>query len=158
LKYHHFVSKQGAFFRELRAFGVQVDQSNHPSKSAIPPRPPAATNARIDDTEDAVEVQWEVTTNYLDSEDGVSTWTLRGKDEAALDKAKETIANAVKHAEQMSHVGFLTLPDRTHFPRIVGSKGANVTRLRNETGAEITVGKDDNIIVIIGKHSTIQES
>ena len=39
------------------------------------------------------------------------------------------------------------------FPRIVGTKGANVARLRNETGAEITVSRENNTIVIIGATS-----
>ena len=35
----------------------------------------------------------------------------------------------------------------------VGSKGANVSRLRNETGADITVSRQDNTITIIGQWS-----
>ena len=50
----------------------------------------------------------------------------------------------------MTHVGFLTLPDRSMFPRIVGAKGSNVARLRNESGADITVSHEDSTIVIVG--------
>ncbi|KAJ6587137.1 hypothetical protein DFH09DRAFT_246782 [Mycena vulgaris] len=158
LKYHHVISQQGAFFRTLRAFGVHVDQSAQPQKSAVPPQPTAngTATARIDEAEDeAPAVKWEITANYQDAEEGESTWTLKAKDQAGLDRAEKLIKEAIEHAERMSHVGFLTMPDRTMFPRIVGSKGANVARLRNETGADITVSRENSTIVIIGSEKDI---
>ncbi|KAG6828212.1 hypothetical protein H0H92_008785 [Tricholoma furcatifolium] len=159
LKYHHAISQQGNFFRTLRSFGVQVDQSAHPSKSAVPTKPTssAAPTARIDETEDeaAPKIEWEVAPNYQDAEDGDSVWTLKARDQAGLERAQNLIKDAIEHAQRMSHVGFLTMPDRSVFPRIVGTKGANVARLRAETGADITVGRDDNTIVIIGSESAI---
>lgn len=149
LKYHHVISQQGNFFRTLRSFGVQVDQSELPQRSAVPSRP-TDTSARIDDTE-VTDVEWEVVPNYQNAEDGISTWTLKARDQAGLARAQKLIKEAVDHAERMSHVGFLTLTDRSMFPRIVGSKGANVARLRNETGADITVSRENNTIVIIGE-------
>ncbi|KAL1695551.1 hypothetical protein GGG16DRAFT_86381 [Schizophyllum commune] len=161
LKYHHAISQQGSFFRGLRAYGVQVDQSANPKKSAVPSRPPAnggTSDARIDDAveeEQAPAYQWEVTTNYQDAEEGDSVWTLKARDQEGLDRAKAAVEEAIKAAERMSHVGFLTLPDRSVFPRIVGSKGSTVARLRNETGADITVGRENNTIVIIGSENDI---
>jgi polyribonucleotide nucleotidyltransferase len=164
LKYHHVISQQGSFFRNLRNYGVQVDQSVQPQKSAVPPRPssipqPEAASARIDEADEepapTVDAQWQVALNYQDAEEGDSEWTLRARDQAALDRAQKAIREAIQHAENMTHVGFLTLADRSVFPRIVGSKGANVARLRAETGADITVGRDDNTIVIIGNESSI---
>jgi len=155
LKYHHVISQQGAFFRTLRSYGVQIDQSAHPQKSAVPPRPPqnGATAARIDDAEDnaVIEIQWQVTSNYQEAEEGDSEWTLKARDQAGLERAQKAIRDAVENAESMSHVGFLTLVDRSTFPRIVGSKGANVSRLRAETGADITVSRENSTIVIIGE-------
>lgn len=156
LKYHYVISQQGSFFRTLRSFGVQVDQSAHPQKSAIPPRPvpsAGAASARIDDAEDdaAIEIQWQVQPNYLDAEEGDSQWTLKARDQAGLERAQKAVQDAIDNAIGMSHVGFLTLPDRSAFPRIVGSKGANVTRLRADTGADITVSRENSTIVIIGK-------
>ncbi|KAJ7200694.1 hypothetical protein C8J57DRAFT_424290 [Mycena rebaudengoi] len=157
LKYDHVISQQGAFFRTLRSFGVHVDQSARPKKSAVPPQPPAnGSAARIDEADDeAGAIQWEITENYQDAEDGDSTWTLKARDQAGLDRAEKLIKEAIEHAERMSHVGFLTLADRTMFPRIVGSKGANVARLRNETGADITVSRENSTIVIIGTEQDI---
>ncbi len=156
LKYHHVISQQGGFFRNLRSFGVQVDQSVSPKQSAVPTRPQSseAISARIDaPEEESAEIVWEVTPNYLDAEEGVSVWSLKARDEAGLEKARNLIADAIASAEKMTSVGFLTLPDRSVFPRIVGSKGANVARLRNETGADITVSRENNTIVIIGSSS-----
>ncbi|KAJ7163606.1 hypothetical protein C8R43DRAFT_1171840 [Mycena crocata] len=159
LKFHHVISQQGGFFRTLRAYGVHVDQSAQPKKSAVPPQPTANGangTARIDEAEEeAPSVKWEITANYQDAEEGESTWTLKAKDQAGLERAEKQIKEAIEHAERMSHVGFLTLPDRTMFPRIVGSKGANVARLRNETGADITVSRENSTIVIIGSEKDI---
>lgn len=153
LKYHHAISQQGSFFRNLRSYGVRVDQSAHPQKSAVPTHPPQndTATARIDDAEDdALESNWQVVLNYQDAEEGDSEWTLKAKDAESLERAQNDIKTAIEQAEAMTHVGFLTLADRSAFPRIVGTKGSNVARLRAETGADITVSRDSNVIVIIG--------
>jgi hypothetical protein len=151
LKYYSSISQQGTFFRTLRNFNVSVDNPEQPQNGGLPSRP--APSARIDD--EASEFEWEVISNYQDAEDGDSTWTLKARDQAGLDKAEGLIKQAIEHAARLSHVGFLTLPDRTSFPRIVGSKGANVSRLRNETGADITVSRENSTIIIIGNESEI---
>ncbi|KAH7888537.1 hypothetical protein F5I97DRAFT_1853381 [Phlebopus sp. FC_14] len=152
LKYHHAISQQGSFFRKLRSYGVHVEQSPQPQKSAVPTQPPetGASTARIDDAEESPGFDWRVVPNHQDAEEGDSNWTLRAKDAAGLERAQGDIQSAIEQAEAMSHVGFLTLPDRSAFPRIVGTKGSNVTRLRAETGADITVSRENNTIVIIG--------
>ncbi len=161
LKYHHAVSQQGAFFRSLRSLNVQVEQSASPKNPAVPPRPAPSiesTTARIDDPEDGttvVEAQWQVAPNYQDAEEGEAVWTFKAPDEAALEKALQITRDAIEHAEGMSHVGFLTLPDRSAFPRIVGAKGSNVARLRAESKADITVSREDNTIVIVGKYMCV---
>lgn len=159
LKYHHAVTQQGNFFRNLRSFHVTVEQSASPQSPAVPPRPVAeaeAVTARIDDPEDGpteVEAQWQVVPNYQDAEEGEAVWTFKAPDQEALDKALQLTREAIEHAEGMTHVGFLTLPDRSVFPRIVGAKGSTVARLRAESQADITVGRQDSTIVIIGKYS-----
>lgn len=155
LKYHHVISQQGNFFRTLRNFGVTVEQASKPQKPAVPATPPqnGTSTARIDDVEDAppIEINWQVTDNYQDAEEGDSEWTLKGSDAAGLERAQSLIQEAIAQAAAMTRVGFLSLPDRSAFPRIVGSKGSNVARLRNETGADITVSRENCTIVIIGK-------
>lgn len=146
MKYHNVISQQGVFFRTLRNLGVFVDHSALPTKSGIPTRSPAA---RIDEAESG-EPEWETMPNYQDTDEGHSTWTLKAKDQAGLERAEKLIQGAIDHAATLTHVGLLTLPDRSLFPKIVGAKGANVARLRNETGADITVSRENSTIVIIG--------
>ncbi|KAH9858738.1 hypothetical protein C2E23DRAFT_799907 [Lenzites betulinus] len=162
LKYHYAVSQQGNLFRQLRSSGVHVEQSLQPSKPAVPPQPTSqagTATARIDDPDAeaaTVDAQWQVVPNYQDAEEGESVWTLKARDQAGLERALKLVQDGLEHAGKMSHVGFLTLPDRSMFPRIVGAKGSNVARLRNESGADITVNRDDNTIVIVGSESAIE--
>jgi hypothetical protein len=62
------------------------------------------------------------------------------------------------HAEKMAFVGFLSGLDKSAFPRIIGTKGANVSRLRDETGADINVSKEDDVITIAGLFSSFDVS
>lgn len=159
LKFHHSITTQNNLFRTLRSFGVTVEQSKIPQKPASSTHP--ATNgasARIDDNQEDEGVEWHVVANYQDAEEGDSEWTLKAHDEEALEKGKSIINDALEHAKASSHVGYLTLTDRSVFPRIVGAKGANVARLRAETGADITVGREDNTIVIVGTETALQDA
>jgi len=148
LKFHHAISQQGSFLRSLRHYGVFVEHSALPTNPATPSRP--TPSARIDDAE-LSEPEWETQPNYQDADEGDSIWTLKARDQAALERAEKSIQDAIDRVAQMNLVGFLTLPDRSMFPKIVGAKGANITRLRNETGADIAVGRENSTIVIIGE-------
>lgn len=119
LKYHHNISQQGTFFRNLRNIGVTVDHSAFPQKAATSPQPPSgdAATARIDEPEEDSGIQWYTVPNYQDAEEGDSTWTVKGKDQAGVDRAVKQIEEAIKQAERATSVGFLILPDRSSFPR-----------------------------------------
>ena len=154
------MTRQGSIFRTLRTYGVEAELSTQPTGSSTPSRPSnsATPVARVDDAEESVtEVQWEVVDNYTDAEEGESTWTLKGRDQEGIDKAKTTITQAIEMAQAATHVGFLTLPDRSSFPRIVGTKGSNIARLHDTTGAHILVGRENSTIIITGTfyHSSI---
>ena len=151
-KYHHTVTQQGNIFRTLRSFGANVEHSNVPMKAPIPTPPPGTVSARIDETGgDEGGIQWHVEVNHSEGEEGDAEWTVKARDQGGLDRAREIIEEAIEHAKTMTHVGFLMMPDRKLFPRIVGSRGANVSRLRAETGADITVSREDTLIVIVGE-------
>ncbi|KAF9653203.1 SCP160 protein [Thelephora ganbajun] len=151
-KYHHAVTQQGNIFRTLRQFGANVEHSNVPTKAAVPTPPHGAASARIDETgEDEGGIQWNVVVNYSEGEEGDVEWIVKARDQGGLDRACKTIEEAIEHAKTMTHVGFLTMPDRSIFPRIVGSRGANVSRLRAETGADIIVSREDSSIVVTGE-------
>ncbi|KAH9176394.1 hypothetical protein EDB89DRAFT_1941161 [Lactarius sanguifluus] len=159
LKYHDAVTRQGSIFRTLRTYGVEAEPSTQPSRSATPSRPSnsATPAARVDDVEESVtEAQWEVVDNYTDAEEGESTWTLKGRDQGGIDRAKTSITQAIERAQAATHVGFLTLPDRSSFPRIVGAKGSNIARLHDMTGAHILVGRDHSTITITGTVSSLE--
>ncbi|KAG1716418.1 hypothetical protein ID866_770 [Astraeus odoratus] len=158
LMYYNVVLQQGGLFRTLRSFGVHVEQSVQPEKSTLPTQPPQPVNfnARIDDTDDAPQADWQVIPNFQDAEEGDSVWTLKAKDTTILEQAQNEIQAAIELAKEKSHIGFLTLPDRSVFPRIVGTKGVNVARLRNETGADITVSRENNTIVIVGSELAVE--
>ncbi len=162
LKYHEAVTSQGAIFRTLRVFGVDAEPSAQPTKSSLPSRPSGSSSsstalaARVDDAEStatATEEKWEIVENYKDAEEGDSTWTLRGRDQAGIDKAKSAIQEAIEQAVAATHIGFLTLADRSSFPRIVGAKGSNIARLHAMTGASILVSRENSTIIITGSFS-----
>jgi hypothetical protein len=129
-----------------------------PEKSASQSGPPVenGAGARIDDNHEDNGAEWHVVANYQNAEEGDSEWTLKAHDDDALAQGKRILNDALEHAKSSSHVGYLTLRDRSMFPRIVGAKGANVARLRAETGADVIVGREDNTIIIIGAESAIQ--
>jgi len=165
LKYHDALTSQGAIFRTLRVFGVDAEPSAQPTKSSLPSRPSGSSTAlaaRVDDAESTTasttEEQWEIVENYKDAEEGDSTWTLKGRDQAGIDKAKSAIQEAIDKAKAATHVGFLTLADRTSFPRIVGAKGSNIARLHSMTGASIHVGRENSTITITGPISSLEEA
>ena len=56
-------------------------------------------------------MEWHVVPNYQDAEEGDSEWTLKGRDEEGLEKAKEVINEALEHAKASTHVG---PPSRSH--------------------------------------------
>jgi len=161
LKYHHTIHQQGNFPRQLRSFGVQLEQSATPTRPT-PAKPTVDTGARIDDdsseSANQSDVQWEVIENYQGAEEGEANWTLKARDQESLERAEKMLSEAIEHAKRSSQVGFLTLPNRKAFPRIVGSKGANVARLRAETGADITVSREDNTITFIGDLNAIGQA
>jgi len=159
LKYHHTISRGGQFFRDLRAIGVTVDHSQVPERPNARSRPTNGRAARIDDDfteEDGVE--WQLALNFGDADESEAEWTFKARDQDGLDRALKQLEDAKEQAKLASHIGYLTLADRSVFPRIVGTKGANVARLRAETAADITVGREDNTIIVIGTEAAVLEA
>ena len=153
LKYHDAVTSQGAIFRTLRYLGVEAELSVQPTRPSLPSRPSNSTAQapRVDDVEDTVtEAHWEIVENYTEAEEGDSTWNLKARDQSGMDKAKDAIRDAIEKAKTATHVGFLTLPDRSSHARIVGAKGSNIARLHEMTNANIIVGRENSTIIITG--------
>ncbi|KAF8070641.1 hypothetical protein FPV67DRAFT_1779960 [Lyophyllum atratum] len=142
LKYHHVISQQGSFFLGC------PDQSLPPRKHRLPESMKRRTSLLLKFNGKSFRT---IKTRRTEIRPGRSKLVTS----PGLERAQKLIQEAIEHAQRMSHVGFLTLPDRSVFPRIVGTKGANVARLRTETGADITVSREDSTIVIIGSESAI---
>jgi hypothetical protein len=122
LKYHHAISQNGTFFRNLRQLGATVDHSALPQKAAVTTRPPlngATSSARIDDVDDNAgeDVKWQVVPNYQDAEEGDSEWTLHARDAEALERAQARVQDAIARAEKATHVGFLSGIDQVSLLR-----------------------------------------
>lgn len=161
VKYYHAVAEQPNLIRQIRSANAFLTiPTPAPAKPVHVPSANgdsiAAKTARIDldAEEEAVEGEWEIRANYEGADDKTLNWVVRAKEED-LDKAVAVLDKAVKAAESASHVGLLTGLPRAAFPRIIGSKGATISRLRAETGTDITVGKENDLITITGSESSV---
>jgi polyribonucleotide nucleotidyltransferase len=162
-KFYHAVAEQPSLIRQIRAaHGFLTIPTPAPAKPSVRPgangNDLAAKTARIDlDAEAAPEYEWEVRTNYEGAAEGDLEWEVRAK-EADLDRAAAVLEKAVAAAAAATHAGLLTGLPRSAFPRIIGAKGATISRLRAETGADITVGKDDDLITIVGDEESVSQA
>ncbi len=79
--------------------------------------------------------------------DSVS-WTLTGKDEAALQKAEKRIQTSIKEAGDASHQGKLWVTPSA-VPRIIGRGGSGLMNIQKESGAAIEIPRDSGGLCII---------
>ncbi len=66
------------------------------------------------------------------------SWTLTGKDEAALQKAEKRIQTSIKEAGNASHQGKLWVTPSA-VPRIIGRGGSGLMNIQKESGAAIEI-------------------
>ncbi|ORY33442.1 putative SCP160 protein [Naematelia encephala] len=172
-KYYHAIADQPNLIRQIRSSGGQI--------SLPQPAPPrvkfekkldgvdggatslAAKAARIDldaaeQDEELVQGEWELRDNFEGMPAGDLDWVVHARSEEELEKAVKLLESAAEKAKSSTHVGLLTGLPRSAFPRIIGSKGATISRLRVETGADIQVGKDDDLIVITGDEASVLQA
>lgn len=137
----------GNLIRDLRSVGVNYSQTGKPKG-----RVTDGVESRIDDEVvlDDHGVEWKVVEYGAGVEDGEIELTLRAKEEDSLKAAEKIIHGALKKADEITHVGFLTFPDRGAFPRIIGNKGGVINDLSIESNAEIVVPRDDTTVKIYG--------
>lgn len=161
---YHIVGDRGFFFRNLRNAGVIVESPPTPAKPETPTptkKSNGASNGRIDIDEDEqtsdVDYIFEIFPRYAGQGDETVEWTLKSRNQAALDKAQKTVADAIKTAEAASHIGVLAGLPQSAFARIVGTKGATVSRLRAESGTDIFIPRDDsNVVEITGSKEDVE--
>ncbi|BEJ11747.1 hypothetical protein CspHIS471_0202070 [Cutaneotrichosporon sp. HIS471] len=156
-KYYHAIAEQPNLIRQIRGVGAFVTLPNAPPKPTHARGDDAgAKSARIDQAEEE-EYQWEVRENYSNAAEGDLDWLIRAKEDD-LDRAAAVLERALAGAQAATHVGLLTGLPRSAFPRVIGAKGATITRLRADTGADITVGKDDDLITITGDAESVEQA
>ena len=145
-KHYHVLRPTGNLLRDLRAAGVNFSQEGRP------PHDGEAVATRIDDDVeiDPHGVEWRLLEYGAGAEDEATELTIRARDTESLELAQKLIGDALKKAEAITHVGYMTFPDRSTFPRIIGSKGAVINDLSVETESEIIVPRDDSTIKIYG--------
>ncbi|XAO24488.1 hypothetical protein I312_103289 [Cryptococcus bacillisporus CA1280] len=167
-KYYHAIAETPNLIRQIRAVGgyLNIPQPAPPKPSPKRPEPTsggdlAAKTARIDldGDEEVPDVQgeWSLVKNFEGADDEESEWVVRAKEED-LDRAVKVLEQALEKAKQATHVGYLTGLPRSAFPRIIGSKGATISRMRLETGADIQVGKEDDLITITGDEESVLQA
>lgn len=75
---------------------------------------------------------------------------MKARDAESLELAQKFVREALEKANGITHIGYMTFPDRGAFPRIIGNKGSVIDSLSVESGAEIIVPRDDETIKIYG--------
>ncbi|KAL0245626.1 hypothetical protein I308_104760 [Cryptococcus tetragattii IND107] len=167
-KYYHAIAETPNLIRQIRAVGGYLNIPQPAPAKPSPKRPEptnggdfAAKTARIDleGDEEVPDVQgeWSLVKNFEGADDEESEWVVRAKEED-LDRAAKVLEQALEKAKQATHVGYLTGLPRSAFPRIIGSKGATISRMRLETGADIQVGKEDDLITITGDEESVLQA
>ncbi|KAL7418419.1 hypothetical protein Q5752_006877 [Cryptotrichosporon argae] len=162
-KLHYAIAEHPNLLRQIRSAGAFLTSPSAPKKPSAGANGDdgtadvAAKTARIDLDADAGgdnESAWEMRENYAGAEDGEADWVVRAKPHD-LDRAVAYLERAREAAQAATHVGYLSGLPRSAFPRIIGSKGATISRLRADTGADITVGRDDDLITITGDEDAV---
>ena len=154
-KHFHILSQNSNLMRDLRALGVYATVSGKPVPAQTNT---AAAATRIDD-EPADEVQephgveWRVVEYGSDVEPGNADVLLKARDAESLAIAEDLVKEAVSNANKSTKTAYMTFPDRSVFPRIIGSKGSVISELCLKTAAEINVPKDDFTITIHGRNA-----
>ncbi|TIB32483.1 hypothetical protein E3P84_02529 [Wallemia ichthyophaga] len=164
-KHYHSMSENGRFFRGLRSYGVTVDVSSPPAKtnSSGLPEPsdltPPEPVSRVDvDEEDEIAHKWESYELQSGDDDSQSEWKINGKDDQSVNRAVKAIENALDRVKRSEYIGYLVLQNRSTFPRIVGSKGSGIERIKNDSGVQsLTVSKSElPLITFIGSKDAIE--
>ena len=152
-KHFHVLSQNGNLMRDLRAVGVYSTVTGKP----VPVKANgAAPVTRIDDeaTDEAQEphgIEWRVIEYGSHVEPGDADILLKARDAESLAIGENLVKEAVSNANNSTKTAYMTFPDRSVFPRIIGSKGSVISELCLKTDADINVPKDDFTITIYGR-------
>ncbi|PNS15046.1 Vigilin 1 [Sphaceloma murrayae] len=168
-KYHHSISDNGQLFRRLRSdHKVTVDHAGTkpPSKSATPtPKRGGAVPLITDEAPSSDSHSWELHPLYSSEAEGTIPWVLSGSSTEEVGKAKERVERALAEAQKSDTVGFLILPDPRSYRLVIGPGGAEINRIRKETGTKVQVpggkgkgGGEGEAIEIVGTKDGVERA
>lgn len=153
---YHAITDGGDFVRQLyKQYKVKVNHNNEPRPPKPEERKPKVNGdlPLITDTEDiSREYSWEIE-ETLRVEDGDFPWVLVGTPED-ISKAKVDIEKAIATAEKQSCIGYLILPDPSKYRYVVGPGGAQVNKIRRDTGCRITIPRNQSNSEAITMHGS----
>ncbi|KAM9908218.1 hypothetical protein OXX69_006120 [Metschnikowia pulcherrima] len=162
--FHGMVSDRGAFIKTLRLeHKVEVSHGNSNRKAS------SLANASIPAPPDGSEPADDSTTNFVakevggtNSDDAVIPWRLIGEPENTA-KAAKLIESKLARAKLATTEGwFYSKTPAAHFPKIVGPQGAKVNKIRQASGAFITVPrtneKYNNYIYLVGTEESLEKA
>lgn len=156
--YHSLVADRGALIQALRLdHNVEVEHGNFRRKAsnltnAAIPAPPA-------DASPEGATAFTVQPFAADDTEENIPWRLIGSADATASAAK-VIEDRLKSAKAATSVAWLYSPDpKNQFPRIIGPQGSRVKKVRQQTGAFITVPrateKYNNYIYLVGTEESL---
>ena len=157
---HNVVARNGATFGELNRMGVRVDHNGQkpPSRPAPSGRKANGDMPLITDQAGEQEHSWEIVGGE-DGETGEIPWVLSAQKSAkedSLQKAKAKIQQLLESNAEPPVTGYLILSDPRLHRRIIGKGGATINGIRESSGADIQVpknngrGEEGEAIVITG--------
>lgn len=162
---HNVVARNGATFGELTRMGVRVDHNGQkpPARAAPSGRKASGDMPLITDQAGEQEHSWEIVKGESD-ETGEIPWVLSAQKSAkedALQKAKYKIQDLLENNTEPPVTGYLILSDPRLHRRIIGKGGATINGIRESSGADIQVpknngrGEEGEAIVITGTEDGI---
>lgn len=162
--FHAMVSDRGAIIKTLRLeHNVEVSHGNLNRKAS------SLSNASIPAPPEGSEPTDDSATNFVTKEiDEVKTegtsipWRLIGEPEATA-KAAKIIESQLSKAKLATTAGwFYSKNPGAHFPKIVGPQGSRINKIRQSSGAFITVPrtneKYNHFIHLVGTEDSLKKA
>lgn len=157
--YHLLVLDRGAFIKKLKDLGVEVAHGPAAKQAAqlsnaSNPAPPAQSESESEESANLTTVAFTPADDQT-----VIPWRLVGEP-AATAKAAELIEQQLARAKTVTHEGWYRCEDHAaRFPRIVGPRGATIKKIRQSTGAVISVPrpgeKNSSVIYMMGTDAAL---
>lgn len=142
-----------SFLRSLKRSGVSVSREDSRTDVTEPPLGFEGVHTNKPNRGSSIS-RWEVEPIDHSSREGIREWKLESADADALLQAQERIADAIKWASGLTHVGCLTLlnlPSNKAYGEIIGERGKGLEELCETTRTAIWISREHGSIIIVGE-------